>query len=369
MRIREWSRADLWVLAAYAAAVVFVTITKGLHHPGNFLLFRCVAGRLTAGQDLYLATPACSGYLYSPTFAALFAPIAWLPALAGLLVWNALNAGVLFAGVRRLLPPGPARFVLWFVFLDVVRSLQNSQSNALMAGLLVGAFVALEGGRPLAAGFAVGIGAFTKIFPVAGGVLALLHQDRGRRLAWFAVAFALLAILPLALTSPALLGQQYRWWLATTAETSVLRGASVMGMLSTWFGVTWPNWPVQLAGTLALLAPLAVRWRHWPEAAFRLRFLASLLVYLVIFNHQAESASFVIATTGVAVWVAAASRARWRDVLAGTVFLLVSVAATSAVPFAIRHDIVRAYAVQAAPCVVCWIVMQRELWRYRGAAA
>ena len=52
MRIREWSRADLWVLAAYAAAVVFVTITKGLHHPGNFLLFRCVAGRLTAGYPV-----------------------------------------------------------------------------------------------------------------------------------------------------------------------------------------------------------------------------------------------------------------------------------------------------------------------------
>src|SRR5579859_6475660 len=129
MKPGGWSRADGWVFAAYAAAVVFVTITKGLHHPGNFLLFRCVAGRLAAGQNLYLATPHCSGYLYSPTFAALFAAIAWLPPLAGLLIWNGLNAGVLYVGVRRLLAPGAARFVLWFVVLDVVRSLQNSQSN------------------------------------------------------------------------------------------------------------------------------------------------------------------------------------------------------------------------------------------------
>jgi hypothetical protein len=369
MKTAGWSRPDVWVVAAYGAAVAFVTITKGLHHPGNFLLFRCVAGRLAAGQDLYLATPDCSGFLYSPTFAALFTPIAWLPALAGLLVWNALNAGVLYVAVRRLLPAGAARFVLWFVFLDVVRSLQNSQSNALMAGLLVATFVALEGRWPLAAGLATGIGAFTKIFPLAGGVLALPHPGRGRALLGFAIAFAGLATLPLAFTTPALLAQQYRWWFATTAQTAVLHGASVMGILQSWFGAPWPNWPVQLAGTLALLAPLAVQRRHWSDVRLRVRFLASLLVYLVVFNHQAESASYVIATTGVGIWVATAPRARWRDALAAMVFLIVSVAATSAVPFAFRHDVIRAYALQAVPCVICWIVMQRELWTFDAARA
>jgi len=28
----------------------------------------------------------------------------------------------------------------------------------------------------------------------------------------------------------------------------------------------------------------------------------------------------------------------------------------------VRHDILRGYALQAAPCFACWLAIQRELW-------
>jgi len=92
-------------------------------------------------------------------------------------------------------------------------------------------------------------------------------------------------------------------------------------------------------------------------------YLSSLLIYVVIFNHQAESASYVLATTGIGVWFATAPRERWRDMLVAATLLLVSVAATSLVPSQLRHDILRGYALQAAPCFACWLAIQRELWR------
>ena len=46
----------------------------------------------------------------------------------------------------------------------------------------------------------------------------------------------------------------------------------------------------------------AEKVRRWGDADFRLRFLCSLLVFLVIFNHRSESPSFVIAMAGIAIW-------------------------------------------------------------------
>ena len=123
-----------WIWGLYAVSVLLVTLQKGLIHPGNFLLFRCTFDRLIHGQGLYLNTPDCFGYLYSPAFALLFAPFALLPPLLGLFCWNAINAAAPGWAMSRLLDPRRAQLVLGFIYLDVVRSMQNSQSDALEIG-------------------------------------------------------------------------------------------------------------------------------------------------------------------------------------------------------------------------------------------
>src|SRR5213075_3141006 len=143
------------VLLLFSAAVLAVTIQKGivLAHPGNFLLFRDTFHRLVSGADVY-NPPAgeMTGFLYSPTFALLFAPFALLPLALGLLLWNGINALTLYWGVTRVLPARAARVALLIVFLDMLRSLQNSQTNALMAGVILLSFVALERERVVGCG-------------------------------------------------------------------------------------------------------------------------------------------------------------------------------------------------------------------------
>jgi hypothetical protein len=178
---------------------------------------------------------------------------------------------------------------------------------------------------------------------------------------------ALLALTPLLVSPLATVITQYQAWLATTTGTAILRGESLLGILATWFRYTGPNWPVQVMGLAALLLPV-VRWRGaGADPRFRRLVLASVLVFVVIFNHQAESPSYVIATSGIGIW-AVTEGAPWRIALALAALILVSLVATSLVPWHYRHDVLRAYSIQAVPCVACWIGMQVDLWRV-GATA
>ena len=132
-----------------------------------------------------------------------------------------------------------------------------------------------------------------------------------------------------------------------------------MRLLHVLFGYDGPNWPVQLAGTLLLLLPLART--HWSDARHRKLFLASLLVYAVIFNHKAEQPSFVIALVGVAVWYALRPRSLGRDLLAGTVILAtVPMFLAVAIPW-LPGGIMPALLMTSAACTAVWIGIQVEL--------
>jgi hypothetical protein len=137
------------------------------------------------------------------------------------------------------------------------------------------------------------------------------------------------------------------------------RGASVMRLLHIVFGYDGPNWPVQAIGTALLLLPLARG--QWADARHRRLFLASLLVYSVIFNHKAEQPSFVIAVVGVAIWYALKPRSLARDILAGTVILAtVPVFIGVAVPW-LPGGIMPALLMTSAACTFVWIGIQAEL--------
>ena len=71
-----------------------------------------------------------------------------------------------------------------------------------------------------------------------------------------------------------------------------------MRQLREWSGITWPNWTLQLLGTGFFLLPLLMRRAALSTASFRIQYLCSLLVYVVLFNHQAERQSYVIAAAG-----------------------------------------------------------------------
>ena len=330
---------------------------------GNFEIFRTAARHLAEGRDLYAEYPEAHSdrFKYSPTFALLFAPFAWLPWPLALFLWSALNAFVLFAAVERILPGKAGLVALLCLHLEVLRGMQNAQSNALVAGLIVLAFGALERSAAWRAAAAIVLGACVKIFPLAALTFAIPRRLALKTGAWAALVGALLVALPLVITPPSLLLRHYVSWRGVESSDAAQRWFSVMELLHRWTGTMLPNWPVQLVGTVLLVAPLARRER-WDEWRFRFLYLCSLLLYVVLFNHQAERASYLIAFAGATLWFAGSPRERWRSWLYGLAFVTVPMMSTLVPGAVCRTPTAMLYRL-ALPCLMIWIAVQIELWR------
>ncbi|MDQ6635250.1 MAG: DUF2029 domain-containing protein [Gemmatimonadota bacterium] len=359
-------RVELVVGLLWVAAVVGATVQQGVaHQNNNFLIFRAAALHLLREQDLYAAYPAehFDFYKYSPTFALLFLPFALPPFGVAMLLWNALNAGTLYVALGMVLPRRAAVTARLIVFLDMLGSLQNVQSNALVAALIIFSFAAFERRHTMLGSLATAIGAGVKIFPLAAASFAVFHPRKVRVAVALATSMAVLVLLPLLVTPASVLMAEYGSWHAIESKDALARGFSVMEMVQLLLHGDWPNWPLQLSGVVALVAPLLVRRERWSEWSFRRLYLCSVLVFCVIFNHQAESPTFVIASAGAAIWFASLERrSRWDWFVFGFIVVCTILASSDAMPRAIQRALFDPYRFKTVPCIVLWVELQRQLW-------
>jgi Glycosyltransferase family 87 len=352
------------ILLIYVTAALVVTIQRGVFgFPNDFAIFRASSWNLLANKDLYVLRldQAHDYFKYSPSFALLFAPFAILPFVAGLFSWNVVNALAIFFALRLLLPREQWAVAQALVSVPTLRSMQSSQSNALVAGLIIVAFVAYERGWLWRGAIAIAIGAVTKIFPLAALSFALPRPDRVRAILITALSTAILVALPLVVISPGALAAQYRSWSALERGEASLVGSSAMELFR-YAGISWPAWPMQLIACAILLGVLMLRMREWSDRKLRLQFLGFLMVFCVVFNHRAERQSAVIALSGMVIWYLASPspRAVWRTVLFAIVYFLVAVSGWELVPDAIKHVLVSPTRF-SIPLTVLWLVMLGEL--------
>jgi hypothetical protein len=352
------------VFALYVASAVLVTLQQAVFgHSNNLTIFRSATYNLLSGRDLYAPHPEqhIDFYKYSPTFALLFAPFAYLPFALSFLCWTLLNGLLLWFAITRLLPGRPATIALLLLFLEVLLTLQYGQSNALVAALMILAFLALERGRQTGAAVSLTVGAAVKLFPLAGLSLVALYPRRVRFAAIFVAVLTAAVALPLLVTTPTTLLAQYRSWRAIEAMDALRRGYSMMHYLHAWLGVDWPNWPVQVAGTLLLVVPIAVRWDRRNDDQFRRLFLCSLLVYAVLFNHASEPPTFIVAYAGIVIWCVSSPRSSLRTAVMALTLLVMLLADVDVFPPWLKQDVLVPYRIRGIPTLVAWFVMQWEL--------
>jgi hypothetical protein len=347
----------LWIVVTIAASVSPI-----LRHENNFEIFRSASTRFAAGQDLYAASRQHFDlFKYTPTAALLFAPFAALPFAFGVLVWNAVNAATLYQALGRLLSSRDAMIAGAIVLPEMFGSLQSAQSNVLIAGLIILTFTELERRHDLRAALAVCAGTIIKIFPLAAASFALFCDKRRRFAMWCAAIGAAILLAPIAFHGPSWMLHQYDDWILVQRVDSGDPGFSFMALMRLWLGVDWPSWPQQLAGALALVAPIIFLNECRADHTWRLRYVASLLIFCVIFNHQSEGPSFVIALAGIGIWFALARRT-WPEWLA-LVFVLVFtvLASSSLMPRPIRAKLFDVR-FKTVPVLVVWIILQVKLW-------
>ncbi|HID37971.1 MAG TPA: DUF2029 domain-containing protein, partial [Calditrichaeota bacterium] len=186
-------------------------------HYNNFVIFKQSFYNLVQGKNLYIAYPDLHWdyFKYSPAFSILFAPLAILPDLVGLILWNLLNGLTLFLAIRFLphLSDKQKMWILWFILLELLTSVQNAQSNGLMAALVVLTFNALENKQEASAALFLGLSVFIKIFSGAALLLVFFYPRKLKFFAYFIIWSAIFVLLPLTVIYPSQLVALYNSWL------------------------------------------------------------------------------------------------------------------------------------------------------------
>jgi len=334
-------------------------------HYNNYIIFRQSFVHLAGHQDLYTLYLAehWDYFRYSPSFAMAFGAFAWMPDLAGLVLWNTLNVAVLFLGWMAL-PLRDDRVRLaaaWFAAVEVMTALQNAQSNVLIAGLLLLAFSFLERRQPALAPLMIVVAAFIKLFGLVAFSLFLLYPEKKKFVLFAALWGIVVGLLPLAVVSPAeLVGLYESWWRLLSMDYAGTAGLSVMAWLQSWFHLNPPRAMVTLIGIALFCWPMTAAERY-RDFNFRLLFLCNVLIWVVIFNYKAESSTYVIAICGVALWYFLRTR-NWIDLaLVSIAFIFTCLSPTDVFPSSLSATFFVPYSIKAVPCILIWGKVIHEL--------
>ena len=364
------------IFIAYCAMAIIATLVQILKpgiwmgnytHFNNYVIFKTSFQHLVSGGDLYTTWPQdhFDYYKYSPAFALFMAPFSWMNTYVGLFIWNLLNALVLFFAIRNLPLENEKTkaYILLFIFLELLTSIQNSQSNGLMAGLIIAAFNGMEKGKYFQAALVLTLGVYIKIFSLVAFLLLLLYPSRIKSIAYAFLCTIVFASLPLLVVSPHHLMELYNSWLNLLQnDHSVSLGLSVMGWLQSWFGIFADKMILVITGALLLMLPL-VRIAQYKNPLFRIFFLASVLIWVIIFNHKAESPTFVIAMAGIAIWYFSGDKNTLDTILVCIAFVFTSLSPTDIFPHYVREHFMMPYVLKAVPCIIIWgRILQQQLF-------
>lgn len=331
-------------------------------HYNNFLIFRQSFYHLIDHQDLYQQSgfEYMDLYKYSPSFALFMGPIALLAVVPGLLAWNLVNSLVFFFGFWKLQfrNDKTKAIAFGFLFIEMITSLQNMQSNCLIAGLLLFAFFMMERRKVALAALFIVLTIFIKLFGIVALSLFLLYPQRWKALLYALVWAIIIAILPLLVVNPAHLILLYQNWLTLLVKDyAVPNSFSIYGWLNAWFNLGVSRSVVFVTGGILFIIPL-IRRRLFSEVKFRLFFLASILLWVVLFNHKAESPTYIIACTGVSIWFFIQKLRVENLILLGLVFVFTVLSHTDLFP---DHDFIDKYCLKAVPCILVWIKLLWDL--------
>lgn len=330
----------------------------------NFKIFKSSFDHLINYKNIYKEFPQDHWdlYKYSPAFAVWMAPFAALPDFPGLLLWCMLNAMVLFFGIKYLphLNDKIKASILLFIVMEAVTANQNTQSNALMAGLFLFTFNFLEQEKIPAATLMITISIFIKLFGLVFFMLFLFYPKKFQAALYSLMWILVFTFMPLIVVSWDQLMFLYSEWSEILLADTKAMGISIYSWLHYWFGLhdvkTWA-FP---AGIIIMCLPL-LKWKAYKDYAFRLMMFAALLIWVVIFSYRAESPTYIIAATGVAIWFFACQSKLIDKILVITVFVFTILSPTDLFPDFIRENLVEPYYLKGTACVFAWFKVMYDI--------
>lgn len=365
----------VYLLVAIIACLAKVALDFKPHAAGdyiskinNFIIYRNSFLHLINHQNLYGYFPAqqYDEFLYSPTFALLMAPFAAFPLYVGVVFWCAFNATIVYIAIR-LLPASHAQktFMYWFILIELVTALQNVQVNPLIASLFLLTFVAFENKKVGLAALCIVLSMYIKVFGIVGASLFLIYPERLKFIAYAILWAIVLFALPLVVVSANELLTLYQNWFHSLAadHTKNIEDVSAMRLLSGLSGITFSEhtrlW-IQIVAVFVFCVKY-IRTAAFSNPAFRFLFLASAMIWCILFNHAAESSTYIIAIAGVAIWYNNVAFSKINMALLILAFIMCSLSPTDIFPRFIRVHYIVPLALKALPCLLIYFKLEYDL--------
>ena len=360
----------IWIVLAVLAG-----LSKYIHGEGaynNYITYTGMSVQLVHQLPVYVSQHV----LYGPVFGVIMAPFAFLPDWLGITLWLGFLATLLFWAIGKLpLLTWQKTTVYWICVHEMMTAAFNMQFNIGIAAIIVLAFVFIEEEKDIWAALVIVLGTLTKLYGIVGLAFFFFSKHKLRfSLAcagWLLVCLA----LPMLFVSPEYLSGQYVDWIhqiitknaANTTHTgaSIMQNISLTGMLQRIFHLNAAaTLPVIAAGAILLIVPL-FRVRQYAGRTFRLLFMASVLLFVVLFSTSSESSTYIIAFVGAAVWFALQPRPYhiWPVFLLILVLVLSSFSPSDIFPRYIRETWVIPYSLKAMPCALVWLTLVFQLCR------
>ena len=328
----------------------------------NFTIFQYSSFHFFQKLNLYIEYPNeyTDLFLYNPTFPILFTPIAYLPAFLGIFIWGVLITG-LFYLAARLLPfdKKSILFILYFTFLELITSVQNLQTNSLIAASILFAFIFLERKATFKSSFFINLGFFVKAYGAVSGAFYILKTPRIKSFLHLLVWFLILVGLPLLFYSPTQFILLYKQWFESlSGDHSINQGLSIMSFMSSVFHYNGPVYYTQFAGILLLLITMLLITLRKSYEEVKFIFLAYIMIWVIIFNHAAESSTYIIASTGAAIWFVTSAKTAIDKVLIITTFILTVLSPSDLFPVYLRKNFVIPYSLKVLGPMLIFIKIQ-----------
>jgi hypothetical protein len=354
------------ILFALAASIQSLIGTKTKHDGGvvdnkynNYTIFEKSFEHLKNYQDLYILYPEehWDLYKYTPSFSVFFAVFNIFPDWLGLSLWNLLNAIVLLLAIYYLpkLSSYHKGLILIIVLIELLTSMQSEQSNALIAGLIVLSFGLLERNKLFWATLCIVFVMFIKLFGIVGFALFIFYPKIWKSALYALFWTGILLILPLLFVDFEQYTKLYSsYFNLLTNDHDSSYGYSVMGWIHSWLSIKFNKNMIVAIGVVVFLLPF-YKIKLYKEFIFKYLMVCSILIWIVIFNHKAESPTFIIAMTGVALWFVQSEKNTLNIILFTSAFILTTLSPTDIFPKYLREEFVKPYVLKAFPCILIWI--------------
>ena len=338
----------------------------------NFLVFKYVFWHTWNETSLYKEYP--SEYFdvnhYGPLFSLVVAPFAVLPHPLGLLLWHVLLALLLYWTIRKLpIKPRIQVFILWFCAHELLTALFMSQFNIAIAAIIIASFCFIEKEQECTAAFFIVLGTFVKLYGIVGLAFFFFSKHKSRFIFSLLGWSALMYVLPMLISSPEYISGQYVEWYHNLVDKnsanlfSTGQNVSLLGIVRKISGLaTYSDLYLIIPGIILFVLPY-FRFSQYRNLNFRLAYLASTLLFVVLFSTGSESSSYIIAFIGVGIWYWGVSwkRGGWAVALMVFAFILTSMSPSDLFPAFLRKTYVHPYALKALPCVVIWLTLIYEM--------